>query len=78
MIDRLAGLMDLERLSDDAFTAIASSAAGRMYGGEPAARALVAAQRTVSADRPVHLIQANYLGPGDPSRTCSCSARPRR
>ncbi|MEV5712898.1 acyl-CoA thioesterase domain-containing protein [Amycolatopsis mediterranei] len=67
LTDRLMLLVDLQRVDADVFTALPSGEPGRMFGGEAAARALAAAQLTVSADRSVHVTQANYLRPGDPS-----------
>ncbi|MGW3967571.1 acyl-CoA thioesterase [Amycolatopsis sp. NPDC005003] len=67
LTDRLAWLMDLERLEGDVFVAAPSGRSARMFGGEAAARALAAAQGTVSADRAVHVAQASYLRAGDPS-----------
>ena len=39
----------------------------RVFGGQVAAQALVAAGRTVEADRPVHSLHAYFLRPGDPN-----------
>ena len=38
-----------------------------MFGGEVAGQALVAAGRTVPADRPVHSLHAYFIRPGDPA-----------
>ncbi|MEV6876853.1 acyl-CoA thioesterase domain-containing protein [Amycolatopsis sp. NPDC051128] len=65
--DRLVLLADLERIDGDVFVAAASGEPGRMFGGEAAARALAAAQCTVSGDRAVHVAQATYLRPGNPA-----------
>lgn len=54
--------------AEDVFAAVPVPRAGRMYGGEVAARALAAAQHTVSDDRRVHVVQASYLRAGDPGR----------
>lgn len=67
LTDRLAWLTDLERLEGGVFVAPPSGRSVRMFGGEAAARALAAAQETVSADRAVHVAQASYLRAGDPS-----------
>jgi acyl-CoA thioesterase-2 len=67
LTDPLAWLVELERLEGDVFVASPSGRAARMFGGEAAARALAAAQATVSADRAVHVAQASYLRPGNPS-----------
>ena len=69
-VDRLLALLELDREGVDVFTAPAlgvPARPGRMFGGEVAARALAAAQRTLSAERAVHVVQAMYLRPGDPA-----------
>ena len=38
-----------------------------MFGGQVAGQALVAAGRTVPADRPVHSLHAYFIRPGDPA-----------
>jgi acyl-CoA thioesterase-2 len=40
----------------------------RAFGGQVAAQALVAAGRTVAADRPVHSLHGYFLLPGDPEQ----------
>jgi acyl-CoA thioesterase-2 len=40
---------------------------GRVFGGQVLAQSLVAAQRTVDADRPVHSLHAYFLRAGDSS-----------
>src|SRR5438067_10582114 len=64
---RLITLTELDPAGRDIFTAPPSGGAGRMFGGEVAARALAAAQRSVPAERAVHVVQANYIRPGDPA-----------
>ncbi|HEY5987948.1 MAG TPA: acyl-CoA thioesterase II, partial [Streptosporangiaceae bacterium] len=39
----------------------------RVFGGQVAGQALVAAGRTVPADRPVHSLHAYFIRPGDPA-----------
>src|SRR6201990_2331115 len=39
----------------------------RVFGGQVAGQALVAAGRTVPADRPVHSLHAYFIRPGDPT-----------
>ncbi len=39
----------------------------RVFGGQVAGQALVAASRTVDAERPVHSLHAYFLRPGDPT-----------
>jgi acyl-CoA thioesterase-2 len=65
---RLTALGGLEPTGADRFTVAPDGRPGRMYGGETAALALAVAQRTVDADRAVHVAQAHYLRPGDPQQ----------
>src|ERR1700748_3597865 len=39
----------------------------RVFGGQVAGQALVAAGRTVDPDRPVHSLHAYFIRPGDPA-----------
>lgn len=66
-VSSLVSRLDLERLDRDLFRGY-SPADGRprVFGGQVAAQALVAAVRTVEADRPVHSLQSYFLRPGDP------------
>ena len=67
-LDRLVDLLDLERLEPDVFQGKQpGEALLRVFGGQVAGQALVAAGRTVDADRPVHSLHAYFLRPGDPS-----------
>ena len=67
-LDRLVALLDLERIEVDIFRGQrAEVSLQRVFGGQVAAQALVAAGRTVPADRPVHSLHAYFLRPGDPS-----------
>lgn len=73
MTDPLAGLLgalDLTdtgaRTSEDIFTGPSQWApGGRVFGGQVLAQSLVAASRTVPADRPVHSMHGYFLRPGD-------------
>ncbi|WP_181797473.1 acyl-CoA thioesterase II [Streptomyces sp. WELS2] len=63
----LLDLLDLERIEEDIFRGASRSAVvPRVFGGQVAAQALVAAGRTVPADRPAHSLHAYFLRPGDP------------
>ncbi|KUL52577.1 acyl-CoA thioesterase [Streptomyces sp. NRRL F-4489] len=63
----LLDLLDLERIEHDIFRGQSrSSIVPRVFGGQVAAQALVAAGRTVPADRPPHSLHAYFLRPGDP------------
>jgi acyl-CoA thioesterase-2 len=66
-LEELLALLDLEQIGDDLYRGLSPPTAGRMvYGGQAVAQALVAAQRTVVADRPVHSLHAYFILPGDP------------
>ena len=66
-LDGLVALLDLEKLEENLFRG--HSPAGqtrlRVFGGQVASQALVAAARTVPADRRVHSLHAYFLRPGD-------------
>ena len=67
VLDALVGLLDLERLEDDLFRGVSPAASPvRVFGGQVAAQALIAAGRTVGADRQVHSLHAYFVRPGDP------------
>lgn len=67
-LDQLVALLDLERVEDDIFRGhSAETPSQRVFGGQVAGQALVAAGRTVPADRPVHSLHAYFLRPGDPT-----------
>ncbi|MDK3256889.1 acyl-CoA thioesterase [Blastococcus capsensis] len=62
----LAGLLDLTPVEEGVFTAAPrSTVAGHAFGGAVAAQALLAAGRTVPAERAVHSIHGHFLRPGD-------------
>ncbi|MGW3203274.1 acyl-CoA thioesterase II [Streptomyces sp. NPDC001135] len=63
----LLDLLDLEHIEENIFRGQSRSAVvPRVFGGQVAAQALVAAGRTVPADRPAHSLHAYFLRPGDP------------
>ena len=67
-LDRLVDLLDLERIEVDIFRGKQpTESLQRVFGGQVAGQALVAAGRTVPTDRPVHSLHAYFLRPGDPS-----------
>ena len=67
-LDQLVDLLDLERIEVDIFRGKQpTESLQRVFGGQVAGQALVAAGRTVPADRPVHSLHAYFLRPGDPS-----------
>ncbi|MGW9176657.1 acyl-CoA thioesterase [Streptomyces decoyicus] len=66
-LESLLGLLALERIEQDIFRGQSRpSVVPRVFGGQVAAQALVAAGRTVPADRPPHSLHAYFLRPGDP------------
>ena len=65
-LDELVELLDLERIEVDIFRGRqAKVALQRVFGGQVAGQALVAAGRTVE-ERVVHSLHAYFLRPGDP------------
>ncbi|MGA5413991.1 acyl-CoA thioesterase II [Streptomyces pseudogriseolus] len=63
----LLDLLDLEQIEENIFRGSSRSAVvPRVFGGQVAAQALVAAGRTVPEDRPAHSLHAYFLRPGDP------------
>jgi acyl-CoA thioesterase-2 len=66
-LESLLDLLDLERIERDIFRGVSRSAVvPRVFGGQVAAQALVAAGRTVPDDRGAHSLHAYFLRPGDP------------
>ncbi|MFL4950313.1 acyl-CoA thioesterase II [Streptomyces sp. MMS24-I31] len=66
-LQSLLDLLDLERIEQDIFRGQSRSAVvPRVFGGQVAAQALVAAGRTVPEDRHAHSLHAYFLRPGDP------------
>jgi acyl-CoA thioesterase-2 len=67
-VDRLCTLLDLEPIEVNIFRGVSPDASRqRVFGGQVAGQALVAAARTVDDNRPVHSLHAYFLRPGDPS-----------
>ena len=66
-LESLLALLDLERVEEDIFRGFSRSAVvPRVFGGQVAAQALVAAGRTVPEERAAHSLHAYFLRPGDP------------
>ncbi|MET9349257.1 acyl-CoA thioesterase [Streptomyces termitum] len=66
-LDDLLALLDLEPIERDIFRGRSRSAlVPRVFGGQVAAQALVAAGRTVPPERLAHSLHAYFLVPGDP------------
>jgi acyl-CoA thioesterase II len=67
-LDDLLDLLELEPLEMNLFRGVSPDEdRQRVFGGQVAAQALVAAGRTVDDDRPVHSLHAYFLRPGDPN-----------
>jgi acyl-CoA thioesterase II len=67
-LDKLLDLLDLEQIELDIFRGRSpSDHRQRVFGGQVAGQALVAAGRTVPSDRPVHSLHAYFIRPGDPA-----------
>jgi len=66
-LEALVGILDLERLEVNLFRGVSlADDRVRVFGGQVAGQALVAAGRTVAPDRRVHSLHAYFLRPGDP------------
>ena len=68
-LDRVVDLLDLEQIEVDIFRGRSPEGERRqrVFGGQVAGQALVAAGRTVPEDRPVHSLHAYFIRPGDPT-----------
>ncbi len=64
----LLDLLDLDQIEVNIFRGRSPyERVQRVFGGQVAGQALVAAGRTVPADRPVHSLHAYFIRPGDPA-----------
>ena len=67
-LDELIELLDLESLEVNLFRGRSPEEfRQRVFGGQVAGQALIAAGRTVDPDRSLHSLHAYFLRPGDPS-----------
>ncbi len=68
-LDAVVDLLDLEQVELNIFRGRSPEGERRqrVFGGQVAGQALVAAGRTVPADRPVHSLHAYFIRPGDPA-----------
>jgi acyl-CoA thioesterase II len=68
-LDAVIELLDLEQIELDIFRGRSpeNERRQRVFGGQVAGQALVAAGRTVPSDRPVHSLHAYFIRPGDPA-----------
>src|ERR1044072_3472407 len=68
VLDRLVALLDLERIEGNIFRGVSPAhSTVRVFGGQVAGQALVAAGRTVPPERKVHSLHAYFICAGDPS-----------
>jgi len=68
-LESVVRLLDLEQIERDIFRGESPAGDGRqrVFGGQVAGQALVAAGRTVPDDRQVHSLHAYFIRPGDPA-----------
>jgi acyl-CoA thioesterase-2 len=67
-VDAVVRLLDLAPLGDDRFLGVSPPVGPqRVFGGQVAGQALVAAGRTVEPERHVHSLHGYFVRPGDPS-----------
>src|SRR5258708_14286133 len=68
-LDNVVDLLNLEQIEVDIFRGRSPEGERRqrVFGGQVAGQALVAAGRTVPEDRPVHSLHAYFIRPGDPA-----------
>jgi acyl-CoA thioesterase-2 len=67
-LDQLLDLLDLEQIEVNIFRGRSpDERVQRVFGGQVAGQALVAAGRTVPDDRAVHSLHAYFIRPGDPA-----------
>ena len=67
-VDHLVDLLDLEQIEVNVFRGRSPDLSPqRVFGGQVAGQALVAAGRTVPDDRFVHSLHSYFIRPGDPS-----------
>ena len=67
-LDDLVKLLDLEPIEVNIFRGLSpDESRQRVFGGQVAGQALVAAARTVAEDRQVHSLHGYFLRPGDPA-----------
>ncbi|MDV6012929.1 acyl-CoA thioesterase II [Haloechinothrix sp. LS1_15] len=68
MLDRLVTLLDLEKIEENIYRGFSPEHSPvRVFGGQVAGQALVAAGRTVPSERGVHSLHAYFIRGGDPS-----------
>ncbi|WP_137702691.1 acyl-CoA thioesterase [Marimonas lutisalis] len=69
LADSLVSVLDVEPIEENFFRGIATpGGSGRSFGGQVIAQALMAAIRTVDADRPAHSLHGYFMRPGDATK----------
>lgn len=67
-VDGLVRLLDLEQIEHNIFRGVSTKSRWqRVFGGQVAGQALVAAGRTVPDERHVHSLHSYFVRPGDPT-----------
>jgi acyl-CoA thioesterase-2 len=67
-VDEMLDLLDLRKLTDSTFQGTSPKVGlQRVFGGQVAGQALVAAGRTVDPERNVHSLHGYFVRPGDPT-----------
>jgi len=67
-MQKVLSILDLEAAGENRFTGRSpQSGWQRVFGGQVIGQALVAAQRTVDADRHAHSLHCYFMRPGDPA-----------
>ena len=67
-VDALIALLDLEPIEVNIFRGLSPDLGDqRVFGGQVAGQALVAAARTVKAGKAIHSLHAYFVRPGDPT-----------
>ncbi|WP_033295693.1 acyl-CoA thioesterase II [Amycolatopsis jejuensis] len=68
VLDNLVALLDLEKIEENIYRGVSPAQSPvRVFGGQVAGQALVAAGRTVPEERRVHSLHAYFIRGGDPS-----------
>jgi acyl-CoA thioesterase-2 len=68
VVDSLVELLDLEPIEENIFRGVSPKVTlQRVFGGQVAGQALVAAGRTVDSERVVHSLHSYFIRPGDPA-----------
>jgi acyl-CoA thioesterase-2 len=67
-MEQLIATLDLEAIEVNLFRGVSPDVGWqRVFGGQVVGQAVMAAQRTVDADRHIHSLHAYFMRPGDPS-----------